>query len=275
MKLPSLKQFVPPLIASLYQNYRNGLAGLYVWKGVYSSFNLVKEKGLGYMGERLAKQTEVDTRFLLEDLKQPKRIPYQINEENSLLPLISVILARSKGKLTVLDLGGGMGVGFVSLITCTVGMENIDYHVIETAAMCDGGSSVFVNDKRIRFWKGFPDSLPGLDIVFINSALQYFENYKETLTRLSSYRPEYIFFVKLSAGDIPTYATAQRNLGGAISAYWFLNVEEIVELMASTGYDLIYKSALSRIYNQDNFEPKYRMNKACNLLFARRQDTTR
>jgi hypothetical protein len=76
-------------------------------------------------------------------------------------------------------------------------------------------------------------------------------------------------FAKLSAGHIPTYVSIQSNLKGTKSPYWFFDVEEIIMQMTTLGFKLIYKSSLDRVYDQDNFEEKYRLGKACNLLFSR------
>lgn len=266
MKLPALKEFVPPLISTLYRNYRNGLLGLYIWQGVYDRFDMVPTVKEGYHGDDLARETERSTQAMLDQLKAGEGIPYSIAEENILLPLVSVMLKKGSTKLTVLDLGGGMGSGFLSLLHCGYEGE-IAYHVVETPAMCAGGSRLFKDDNRIKFWDHLPDELPEVDIVFVDSALQYFEQYRETLDRLAAYKPEYFLFVKLSAGNIPTYASLQRNLGGSGSAYWFFNVQEIIGHMRAKGYGLVYKSTLGREYNQDNFPEQYRLRRTCNLLF--------
>ena len=138
--------------------------------------------------------------------------------------------------------------------------------------MCELGAELFRDDKRIQFLTEFPAKVD-VDIVFVNSALQYFENYMETLQKLSSYNAPYILLVKLSAGEILTYATEQRNLKVTTSRYWFFNVNEIITCMLSAGYSLKYTSALNSVLNQDNFPVEYRINRTCNLLFSKVSDT--
>lgn len=269
----AIKQLIPPLIDTIYHNYKNGLNGFYIWKGVFQNHLALPVLSNSYFDQDLAKETADYTRSLLERLKNQKRIPYHINDENAFLPLISAVILKNKKKISVLDLGGGMGIGFISLLSCIEDIEELDYFVIETPVMCVGGSQLFTEDKRIHFLSEFPSKLPAIDIVFINSALQYFEHYLDILKRLASYNPEYFLFIKFSAGHIPTYASAQRNLRGTTSAYWFFNVEEIIEHLSLLGYSLNYKSSISRVYDQDNFPEEYRLHNACNLLFSKNRSS--
>lgn len=57
---------------------------------------------------------------------------------------------------------------------------------------------------------------------------------------------------------------------GMTLPYWFLNVSEVIGIMAEHGYALIYKNAAAEdSYDQSNFPEAYRLGYACNLLFAR------
>lgn len=267
-----IRQIFPPLLVDAYRFCRNGFKGFYVWKGVYEKYKEVPVTGDSYFSVALAQETEQYTRSLVRALEQQKRLPHHINEENSFLPLVVSLIMAEKRKITILDLGGGMGIGFISILSCLEKADSLDhlnYYVIETPNMCKAGAALFKDDRRIRFFSDFPADLENIDIIYLNSSLQYFENYKGILRNLASYKAEYFLFMKFSAGEIPTYATAQQNLKGTTSAYWFFNIEEILSLMLSLGYQLKYKSTLSRVYNQSNFPLEYRLGKASNLLFQK------
>jgi putative methyltransferase (TIGR04325 family) len=266
----TIKQFIPPILIDLYRNYTNGFNGGQFWKGIYARYQDVPTQGESYFSKTLAREAYDATKILLQSSKRnPTGIPFHVAEENTYLPLlVSVVAVERKNDITILDLGGGTGVGFISTVSCLPGDIGLSYYVIETPAMCEQGTELFKDDNRIRFLPDFPDKLH-VDIVFVNSALQYFENYREVLTRLCSYAPEYILLVKFSAGPFNTFATLQQNLNGTTSPYWFLGLSEINELFLSLGYSLIYKSALARHYNQDNFPETHRMGQACNLLFGK------
>jgi putative methyltransferase (TIGR04325 family) len=263
------KQFIPPILLVVYQNYKNGYLGYYIWKGMYKSYKDVPVKGKSYNEKIVASETAGYTKSLVDELKTQRQIPYHVNGENTFLPLLATMVLEKNKKLNVLDLGGGMGVGFISLLSCVGEIKNLNYFIIETPAMCEFGTQIFQADNRVQFLTDFPDKLNDIDVVYINSSLQYFENYADILNRLAGYKPEYFLFIKFSAGEIPTYATEQINLRNTTCAYWFFSVDEIVACMQGLGYSLKYKSALDRIYNQDNFPQEYRVGKACNLLFSR------
>lgn len=243
----------------------------YHWKGIYQNFDDVPLKGSGYFGrseEKLTNETKRYTKYLIDSLKAEEQLPYVLSEENTFLPLICSTLIPD-GKLNVLELGGGMGVGFISIRACLGNDIDLNYHIVETPACCKGGRELFDGDDSIKFYSDFPNDLAEVDVVFVKSALQYFKDYKETIKRLISYNPKYVLFIKLAAGENRTYVSSQQNISGAITPFTFLNVAEVISIMSTLRYSLAFKGVLDRPYNQDNFEPAYRVKKNCNLLFKR------
>ena len=131
-------------------------------------------------------------------------------------------------------------------------------------------------DKKynIQFHTELP-KLDRIDIVHAGSSLQYIEDWKVMLRKLSNYAPDYMLLEDLYAGDIPTYSTAQYYYGSLIPC-WFFNINEIIEQMKSLEYKLQFKSTfVAKILGieqespQKNFPKKYRLGHACNLLFVR------
>lgn len=237
------------------------------WNGVYNTFNEVPSSGDGYFSRFLAEETYRATeRLLAAHLRHPV-LPSHINEENTLLPLLLSLLLEKKESVSVLDLGGGMGVGYISLVSCLGETCPVDYYVLETPSMKEGGNILHKGNERVHFLDSIPAELPTIDVLFVNSALQYFEDYAEILRKVTRFSPRYCLFVKLSAGSIPTFASLQTNLTGTSLPYWFINIDEFLTLMTSLGYRLMYRSVLSRVYDQSNFQEKHRVHQACNLLF--------
>jgi hypothetical protein len=58
-------------------------------------------------------------------------------------------------------------------------------------------------------------------------------------------------------------------------AYWFINIREIIEIMAANGYSLIFRSAMAQEAAQANFPPDHRLDYLCNLLFVPRSEGPR
>jgi putative methyltransferase (TIGR04325 family) len=258
----------PPLLLEIYKSYKQGFRGGYIWEGVYQHYRDVPISGDGYNSERIVKDTFARTQRLLTSFKQYGTVPLDMTDEHNLLPLLASVVCSKSGHVIILDLGGGMGADYIRL-TSSLECCSIDYHIVETSKMCEGGELLFRGDDRVHFHSSLPSALPVIDIVYLSSVLQYIEDYAGLLKSLCAYRPRYFLFVKLSAGDIPTYATVQKNLPDAKLPYWFLNLREVIRIMLAGGYSLIFKGALEREYDQDNFPTVYRLGRACNLLFVR------
>ena len=110
----------------------------------------------------------------------------------------------------------------------------------------------------------------------ICSALQYVENWRALIGKLADCQPEYFMFDALSAGDIPTYATAQNYYESKIP-YWFFNIDDMITAMSSVNFKLLFRSArISTVLGQEqelpqsNFPEEYRLGNPCNLLFCRK-----
>ncbi len=142
--------------------------------------------------------------------------------------------------------------------------------------MVKAGRDFFKDEQNIFFSDSLPEE-DGItfDLVCMSSSLQYIERWETMLTQLCGYKPRYVLFTDLLAGDIPTFATAQIYYGSKIPA-WFFNVGEITDTMERLGYGLIFKSAYEAMIRGkegplplNNFEKKYRISDSCNLLFAK------
>lgn len=239
-----------------------------MWSGIYSHFDQVPMIGPGFEGRHFAEQTQSHTRRLLESARRRETIPTTC--EDSLLPMLASLVAEKAREVRVLDFGGGTGAAYVNVVNSIPSGSEIKFEVVETASACELGQELFADDPCIRFHPALPYRLAPIDIVHISSALQYVSDYRKTLVDLCSFRAPYFLLVNLSAAAIPTYATAQHVYNDMIVPYWFLNLDEVIDILASESYRLLWKSSLPREYDQSNFPAEYRMGRSCNLLF--RQD---
>jgi putative methyltransferase (TIGR04325 family) len=266
-----VKRLAPPVLLDVFhRNQSRSPRTGRVWEGIYAHYRDVPTSGHGFNGDVWINKTYAYTQSVLASAKKYGTIPTGVAGEHMLLPLLAAAVCREAGgKVRILDFGGGMGIAYVHLLSSLVNCGSIDYHIVESEGVCERGARLFEHDERIHFSAQLPVGLADLDILYMSSALQYVEDYPSLLKALSAFQARYFLFAKLSAGDFPTYATAQKNVPGTTLAYWFINAQEIIEIMAAGGYSLIYKSALEQQYDQSNFPEKYRMGQTCNLLFSR------
>ncbi len=263
-----VKSCVPPIAIDLLRSYKGGVRRGYTWAGIYEHYHDVPSTGLAFEGDVWAGSR---CQLFESQFGRKNEINSAVAVEDVLLPLLVSVLSTESRSVRILDFGGALGETYLR-VKILLGQDcQVDYHVVETPRMCEQGIALFENNDQIHFHSSLPAGLSDVDVVYVSSALQYVEDYVDLLQKLSAYQPRFTFFVKLSSGDIPTYATAQKNLRGSTIPYWFINIEELLQIMRDAGYSLRFKSVLEREYNQDNFPEEYRLKRACNLLFARAQ----
>ncbi len=247
----------------------------HIWEGVYKGFDEAPVIGEGFKSQRWVNQSLEKVTSLIEQARSSASVPSTVVHRDNLLPFLASLLSHGSEKISILDFGGGLGATFVSVSQSVDPKKGFEYHIVDLDTICELGTEIFKNDDRISFHSSLPDNLPAVDIVHIESALQYVEEWKEVLGRLAGYNAEYFLFTNLSAGDIPTYATTQQYYESRIP-YWFFNLDEVVTAVTKLGYSLQFKSTyIHRIlgeeqeFPQDNFPENLRLGNSCNLLFRR------
>ena len=229
-------------------------------------------KGEGFDGDIWADIVERETKEVAEELTEGGTVPGLLKGDNSLLPLlVAIISARSDSKdsIKILDFGGGAGVDYLFLEGAVHRVDNLEFHIVDSDKVCRCGRLIFQANPQVFFHTALPEHISDFDIIHVDSVMQYIEDYASLLKNLCSYKPEYILFVRLSAGDIPTYVSKQVNVPGCCLPYQFINVGDFITTMNQLGYRLSFKSSGDLEYNQDNFPSAYRMGRTCNLLFIR------
>jgi len=239
------------------------------WQGVYQRFSDVPTLGAGFDDHSWASDTRRLTERVLRECSISNHLPL-VGEDNALLPVLvaSLLCARSP-RIKVLDFGGGTGISYAHLAASISQPDRIEYHVIETPRVCREGAELFSNDTRIHFHTRLPDTIDGLEVVYINSALQYVEDYRGLLHALCGLSPRFILLARSSAGNIPTYATAQLTLPGKQLPYWFMDVRELVSILGEFHYAPAFMARGSYCVDQMNFAEEHRIGSTCNLLFCR------
>ena len=249
-----------------------------IWEGVYSNFQEVPICGSGCSGNKWIENSLKKIAAIHEDARKKKTIPSvtKFRDRDGLLSVVAAIVCHERGGVKILDFGGGIGFAYYQVAQSLPSRKNFEYHIVEMEAVAKAGRDFFKDEPNIFFSDSLPegDELT-FDLVYLGSSLQYIERWETMLIQLCGYKPRYVLFTDLLAGDIPTFATAQIYYGSKIPA-WFFNVGEITDSMERLGYGLIFKSVYEATIRgkegplpQDNFEKKYQLDYPCNLLFCR------
>jgi len=246
--------------------------GEYIWKGIYGSFQDVPAHGEGHAEFSHIQHTQTHTRSVADslssrDTKNPPEVPAEYDH----FPLLAALEGLRSTQLSVLDIGGGLGISYLYLRSCVPRLEKIRYHIVEAADLCKAGESIFADNEEITFLRQLPgeEAVGAFALVQMCSSLQYMEHFRSVVTEICSYRARFIYLLKIPVGSFPTFATAQYNHPDSVVPCWFFNYQELVQLFAECGYGLIYHGTHDRVYDTTNFDPAYRMSRYSHLLFAR------
>lgn len=260
----------------------------FIWDGVYERFAQAPDVGAGFASEAWLADME---RYTSSALRAPGTagvgIPGNVPQYHALAALLVASLASLDRPVRVLDFGGGMGIGAVNMRRC-IQSESLmltapahrepalEYLIVDNQGSCERGRRLFAECSAPGFMSvKFMTELPefgdngAVDVVVLSSVLQFVEKYEELLTQLARFAPRFWLFTFVPAGEIPTFVSAQLNVPGSVLPVWFFNLRELVEKVEALGYQLIFKSALDRVFDMSNFPLTHQLPRQCNLLFRR------
>jgi putative methyltransferase (TIGR04325 family) len=249
-----------------------------IWEGVYNSFEKADENaiGKGFEGDIYTERSFNAAKECFEALKSEKPIAGFHKQRSSVLPpVVSMMFSKqSSSSLSILDFGGGLGIGYMTLIeSIPFKKEFIDYTIVEVQEICELSKKLYTSGE-VSYISKLP-SEGSFDLIHSASALQYIESWKEILKKFADFNPKYILLSDVFAGNIPTFVTLQNYYDSKIK-HWFFNLDEYLEALRDLGYQLIMKSYVTSKRNgvedllpMDNFPDNYRIEQTLHLLFEK------
>lgn len=247
-----------------------------IWEGIYASFESasVDAIGAGFEGEVYNERAYNAAKDCLTALESGKPIPsFHKQRSNLLPPVVAMMLAKSK-TIQVLDFGGGLGIGYMTLAESIPDCSQaVEYNVVEFPDICEKGRNL--HSGKINFLQDLPGQ-GHFDLVHSSSALQYIEDWKGLLRKFVEFTPEYILLSDVFAGNIPTFVTLQKYYDSRIK-HWFFNIGEFGSFFSQIGYELIMQSYVNskRLQADDdlpmgNFPDSHRIQQTLHLLLRRK-----
>lgn len=234
-----------------------------VWEGVYKA--LPAAEGPGFSGPRWFASCR-------RRVAGPALPP---DDSLGFLPAAAALALACRGRVRVLDFGGGPGAAFAALAAALPAKARVDYRIVDNPQVCRVGRARFRSDSRVRFHSSLP-ALKGVDVVQAHSSFQYIEDWRDLLRALALYRAPVLAVTDLPAGAFKTYAAHQNYYGSRIP-YWFFNLSDFVREVERNGYRLSARTrSLGRYLGQyqdlpqNNYPARLRVGKSWNLLFTRK-----
>lgn len=248
---------------------------LHIWEGVYPDFRSanLNATGPGFRGEVYRRRSVEAAQECLNALKRGGTIPPFLKQRSTHLPVVVAMILGGTSKVRVLDFGGGLGIGFMTLVeSICPHLSRVEYTILEVPEVCESGNKL--HEGTINYTSSM-SGLDGFDLVHAASSLQYIENWHELIEIFASLDPKYILLSDVFAGNIKTYATLQNYYGSKIP-HWFLNLDDLLKVIERCGYELIYKGQASSrrlgvedLLPMNNFPKNFQLNQSLNLLFKK------
>lgn len=251
-------------------------APFHIWEGVFDSFPAAATlaAGLGFKGETYRQRSLSAARECLEALKAGRPIPNFHKQRSTLLPPIVALMLGDRQRVRILDFGGGLGIGYMTLAESLANdLERVDYSIVEVAEVCAVGRQLF---EGVSYLSALP-AAGSYDLVHAASSLQYVERWQDLIERFAALDSRYILLSDVFAGAMDTFVTLQNYYESRIP-HWFLNLEELLATCAKLGYRLAMKTyTTSRrlttedVLPMDNFPEELRLQQSLHLLLQQRQ----
>lgn len=248
-----------------------------IWEGIFPSFAAARAeaRGPGFEGEVYLVRTLDSARECLEALARGAPIPPFHKQRSTVLPVVTAMLLRSQPSARILDFGGALGIGYMTLLeSIPSASRKVHYTVVEGEAICDAGRRLFPAETAIEFTGRLP-AQGRFDLVHSASALQYVDDWRATIATLASYESPYLLLSDAFAGAGPTFVSLQNYYGSRIR-HWFLNLDELLDCLRRAGYELLMRSYVSsrrlQSYDElpmDNFPASHRLAQTLHLLLSR------
>ena len=245
----------------------------FIWEGIYDHF---PEDYIDrvFESERWVNSLRERSLRLLNEIEGGGTISaHTLVHEHPLPPVVALLAAWVDTPIRILDFGGGTGSSFVSLIKSLPTSDLVEFHVLETPAVCQLGREVYKKFRNLHFHDELPRDIKKFDVVHAANSLHYVADWRMMLGQFACYEPRFIMLSGLNAGDIETFVSYQNYYGSKIPV-WFWNVREIIGALENLDYNLIYKSLLETSYlgkvqppPMGNFPPQYQLKRKCNLIF--------
>ena len=114
----------------------------FIWEGVFQDFYSAKKfaDGFGFSGETYNTRALDAAKECLSSLEKKEPIPFFHKQRSVLLPPIAAMMLKQQKKIDILDFGGGLGIGYMTLkesITNT--KQKINYTILELPEICIQG----------------------------------------------------------------------------------------------------------------------------------------
>lgn len=261
----------PPIIRDIIVQLRNNGSLRFLGKiftGVFTTFDEVSRAFPGTVAYNSADSER-------EEVARAQHVQTMIRAaEHGIAPapverytlLATLLNALPSENVAILDIGGGMGDALPHLIYSGP-QKKIDLTVLELPRIAAAGQKAFQGDHAVRFIDDIAHAKQSVDVVFMGSSLQYFEDYQSFIQQIAALRPHVIAITHTPMTDAPTFVTAQVNMRRRVMPNKIINRAELTALFEGLDYSLIGRSESWTAAHFRNFPAPQSMSSFSNMVF--------
>lgn len=241
-----------------------------IWEGVYSyREQLPGNKDSEFSNDQWLVPLYLSVKKIRDDLENNR--PIREKWAHRHLAMLAAALTGPSAALRILDIGGGMGGAYLYLLSMGIPASKLRYFIHEKEAVCAAGAPLLASYPGVSFHASLDEKFEPVDVVYISTSLQYFHNLGGLLSALKALKPRYILLTYLSAGEVPTFWTLQKNIPGIATPYRFFRMDELVKYFEDD-YEAAYHEKIKNPYSMKNFPSQYRLKTLSHLLFRKKTD---
>ena len=227
-----LKKFFPPILLDIYRSLK-------LKKRIFTGpfpYNKIPNENVWFDNSYA-----INALRKLKSVKLVKKCKYDYFD---ILTLYLNSIIEEGRSIKVLDWGGGTGRVWVNIYKNIYKQETVEWNVVDTKCVTDIGENYSKNDKiQIKFFENI-DCLPSInyDVIYINSTIQYVENFQDVLSKLLQKKPKHIIFNRLlcSKGDVNL--TFCQKIGERFTPCTFISEKKLIQFLFDNNFKPIFNS---------------------------------
>ena len=240
-----LKRLTPPILWDLLKRIKPN----YGFFGVYSEFSEVSYEDpwldVGWISGQKQKLSNLES-----SRNEQLFLPLPHLNDYLMIPCLLINLLSQKNSIKVLDHYGGTGFIYHVIYPYLLFPENVKWSVLDNPTLLKIGvdytkqmvAQIEGDSLGISYISDMPDpSLEKFDVIYVNSSVQYYSDYKKNIRDLIALQPKYFIFTRLMSGEGITFVCYQKIIAKGTPCR-FINSWEFSEIFRENGYDLIFKA---------------------------------
>jgi len=236
-------KFLPPILLDIYKK----LFKKYGWFGNYVDWSLAMKDSSGYNSPIILDKTKETLLKVINRDDLYERDSVLLDNPQYPWHLITFLLwiaTKNNCRLRILDFGGSLGSSYFQCHKYLDDLLEVSWNIVEQLSYVEVGNKFFANDQ-LKFHKTIEDCIEQAhpDTIVLSSVLPYLKNPYDILSKLMSYKLDYIFIDRTplidSNNDRLTVQKVPPSIYKASYPCWFFSRQKFIEFIEEQEYTIL------------------------------------